>query len=99
PFEDRQHNLKTDRMKMERNKIVFIGILLCLGAFIVLYALGMKDANQGPVGLERTKVPELRDPPMEYSSKLEAVDAIKEERQSPKPSLYGPSQIDTLGRY
>ena len=86
-------------MEMERNKIVFIGVLLCLAAFIVLYAMGMKGTDDGQMELQRTKVPELKDAPKQYTSKLEALDAIKEERESNKPSLYGESQIDSMGRY
>src|SRR5690606_30439162 len=86
-------------MNMERNKIVFIGVLLCLVAFIVLYAMGMKDTGPGQVELQNTKVPELRDAPKQYTSKLEALEAIKEEREFTKPSLYGKSLIDSMGRY
>ena len=86
-------------MNMERNKIVFIGVLLCLVAFIVLYAMGMKDTGPGQVELQNTKVPELRDAPKQYTSKLEALEAIKEEREFTKPSLYGESLIDSMGRY
>ncbi len=83
-------------MKLEKNKIIFIGLVVCIIAFIVLYAVSLNKETEEPE-LKQPKVPELRDVPEEYGSKLEAVDAIKEERETPKPSLYG--KIDSTGTY
>lgn len=83
-------------MKLEKNKIVFIGFLLAILVFIVLYAISLNKETEEPE-LKQPKVPELKDIPEEYGSKLEAVDAIKEERETPKPSLYG--KIDSTGTY
>ena len=85
-------------MKLERNKLLFIGLLVCLLGFIVLYALSM-DKESGDGELKQPKVPTLTEEPEEYRSKLEAVDAIKEERERPKPSLYGEQYIDSTGGY
>lgn len=86
-------------MKMERNKIVFIGILGCLLAFILLYALGMREDGEGAGQLDQPLVPELTDAPKEFDSRLEALEAIKEARESPKPSLYGEARFDSMGRF
>ncbi len=87
-------------MKPERNKIVFIGMMLCIIAFIVLYALSLggesEDSNGDPM---RPVLPELGEGSVEFTTKIEAVDAIKEQRETPKPSLYGAQHIDSLGRY
>lgn len=85
-------------MKLERNKLLFIGLLVCLLGFIVLYALSM-DKESGDGELKQPKVPTLTEEPEEYRSKLEAVDAIKEEWERPKPSLYGEQYIDSTGGY
>lgn len=83
-------------MKLEKNKIIFIGLVVCIIAFIVLYAVSLNKETEEPE-MKQPKVPELRDVLEEYGSKLEAVDAIKEERETPKPSLYG--KIDSMGAY
>lgn len=85
-------------MKLEKNKIVFIGFLLAILVFIVLYAISLNKETEQPE-LKQPKVPELKDMPEEYGSKLEAVDAIKEQREAPKPSLYGEGHIDSTGKY
>lgn len=85
-------------MKPEKNKIVFIGLLVCIVLFIVLYAVSLNQDTAEPE-LKQPKVPELKGMPEEYGSKLEAVDAIKEHRETPKPSLYGEDRIDSTGIY
>ncbi|MCR9226629.1 MAG: conjugative transposon protein TraM [Flavobacteriaceae bacterium] len=85
-------------MKLEKNKIVFIGFLLAILVFIVLYAISLNKETEEPE-LKQPKVPELKDEPEEYGSKLEAVDAIKEQREAPKPSLYEEGHIDSTGTY
>ncbi|MGB2525764.1 MULTISPECIES: conjugative transposon protein TraM [Flagellimonas] len=82
-------------MKLEKNKIIFIGLIVCITAFIVLYAVSMEQNKEGPE-LKQPNVPELKDQPEEYGSKLEAVDDIKEERHITKPSLYGEGHLDSL---
>lgn len=85
-------------MKLEKNKIIFIGLMVCIIAFIALYATSLNQETEEPE-LKQPKVPELKDMPEEYGSKLEAVDAIKKERETPKPSLYGEDRIDSTGTY
>jgi len=85
-------------MKLEKNKIVFIGFLLAILVFIVLYAMSLNKETEEPE-LKQPKVPELKDMPEEYGSKLEAVDGIKEQREAPKPSLYREGHIDSMGKY
>ena len=85
-------------MKLDRNKLLFIGMLICICGFIMLYALQMGEPSKDKE-LSQPKVPELTEEPEEYRSKLEAVDAIKEERERTKPSLYGEEYIDSIGAY
>lgn len=85
-------------MKLDRNKLLFIGMLICICGFIMLYALQMGEPSKDKE-LSQPKVPELTEEPEEYRSKLEAVDAIKEERERTKPSLYGEEYVDSTGSY
>src|SRR5690606_21029658 len=87
-------------MGPDRNKLVFLGVLLCITAFIVLYALSMGGEEDGPGGvLEHPRLPALGEEVSEVTSKLEALEAIKEQRETPKPSLYGEALIDSMGRF
>jgi len=85
-------------MKLEKNKIVFIGFILAIAGFILLYTISLGKEREEPE-LKQPKLPELKDMPKEYGSKLEAVDAIKEQRETSKPSLYGENLIDSVGNY
>ena len=84
-------------MKLEKNKIVFIGFILVIVIFMVLYGISLNQKTED-TDLEQPIIPELKDIPKEYDSKLEAVDAIKEERETTKPSLYGELE-NTKGTY
>ena len=85
-------------MKLDRNKLLFIGLLISICGFIILYALQMGEPSKDEE-IRQPRVPELVEEPEEFSSKLEAVDAIKEERERTKPSLYGEEYIDSTGIY
>ncbi|WP_349351672.1 conjugative transposon protein TraM [Flagellimonas sp. MMG031] len=85
-------------MKLDRNKLLFIGLLVSICGFIMLYALQLEEPSKDDE-IRQTKVPELVEEPEEFSSKLEAVDAIKDERERTKPSLYGEEYIDSTGAY
>jgi hypothetical protein len=85
-------------MKLDRNKLLFIGMLICICGFIMLYALQMGEPSKDKE-IRQPRVPELVEEPEEFSSKLEAVDAIKEERERTKPSLYGEEYVDSTGLY
>jgi len=85
-------------MKLDRNKLLFIGLLVSICGFIMLYALQMGEPSKDEE-IRQPRVPELVEEPEEFSSKLEAVDAIKEERERTKPSLYGEEYIDSTGIY
>lgn len=85
-------------MKLDRNKLLFIGLLISICGFIILYALQMGEPSKDEE-IRQPRVPELVEEPEEFSSKLEAVDAIKDERERTKPSLYGEEYIDSTGIY
>ncbi len=85
---------------MDKNKIIFISIISLVLAFILLYAtlvLGKTDTSEEPI--KDPGVPELKEEQAEYSSKLEAVNAIKEKRASNSPSIYDEALLDSTGLY
>jgi len=87
-------------MKIEKNKIVFGSVLAVVIIFIVAYSTlvlgGDGDKNKE---LKQTQVPELGQEQKEYKSKLDAVNALKEVRETNAPSIYDEKLLDSLGFY
>ncbi|MGM1055485.1 MAG: conjugative transposon protein TraM [Bacteroidota bacterium] len=87
-------------MKIEKNKIVFGSVLAVVIIFIVSYSAlvlgGDGDENKE---LKQTLVPELGEEQQEYKSKLDAVNALKEVRETNAPSIYDERLLDSLGFY
>ncbi len=87
-------------MKIERNKIVFAGIILCVVLFIGTYSMVMLEDDQEPtIENNQIPIPELENGQKEYKSKLEALDDLKEVRQSNAPSIYDERLLDSAGVY
>jgi len=87
-------------MKMEKNKIVFALVALCVVLFIVGYAMMALGEGEDPeIDNDQIPVPELREEQEQYKTKLEALDAIKEERQTNAPSIYDENLLDSTGVY
>lgn len=85
-------------MKIEKNKIVFALVVLCVVLFIVGYAMMALGGNEEPdIDNDQIPVPELGEEQEQYKTKLEALDAIKEERQTNAPSIYDESLLDSTG--
>lgn len=87
-------------MKMEKSKIVFAAVVLCVVLFIVGYAMMALGGDEEPtIDNNQIPVPELGEEQEQYKTKLEALDAIKEERQTNAPSIYDESLLDSTGVY
>ncbi|MBZ9650888.1 conjugative transposon protein TraM [Psychroflexus montanilacus] len=87
-------------MKIEKNKIVFTAVLMTVVIFIISYSIMvMGDDESQDLNLKETAVPELKEEQKKYDSKLEAINDIKEERESDAPSVYDEKLIDSLGFY
>ncbi|MFN3136324.1 MAG: conjugative transposon protein TraM [Allomuricauda sp.] len=87
-------------MKVEKNKIVFAAVILCVVLLIVGYAMMALGEGEDPViDNNQIPVPELGEEQEQYKTKLEALDAIKEERQTNAPSIYDESLLDSTGVY
>lgn len=87
-------------MKIEKNKIVFAAVILCVALFIVGYAMMALSEGEDPeIDNNQIPVPELGEEQEQYKTKKEALDAIKEERQTTAPSIYDESLLDSTGVY
>ena len=88
-------------MKIEKNKIVFISVLVVIVVFLITYTLmitGGDDEEQE--NLRQTEIPTLEEESQEtYDSKLEAIDNLKEVREKNAPSMYDEALLDSLGYY
>ena len=87
-------------MKIEKNKLLFGGIIAVVLLFIVGYStMLLGDGEEADTELKQTQVPELEDEQKAYSSKLDAVNDIKEKRESNAPSVYDVTLLDSTGLY
>ena len=87
-------------MKIEKNKIVFAAVLTVVVIFLVSYSVmvwGSSDSEHE--NLNSTLVPELKEEPKGYNSKLDAINDLKEVRETTAPSIYNEKLIDSLGDY
>lgn len=87
-------------MKIEKNKIVFGSVIALVIIFLISYTfLIMGDDENESKNLKQTDVPELKEEQKEYKSKLDAINNLKEVRQTNAPSIYNESLLDSLGYY
>lgn len=87
-------------MKVEKNKLVFSGILLCIFLFIASYAMLVLDKDEEQtIENKQIPVPELEDNQKEYDSKLDAINDLKEVRETNAPSIYDARLLDSTGAY
>lgn len=87
-------------MKIEKNKIVFAAVIICVVLFIGSYSVIMLGEDDEPtIESNQIPVPELEGGQKEYESKLEAIDDLKEVRQTNAPSIYDESLLDSTGVY
>ncbi|RED45675.1 conjugative transposon protein TraM [Seonamhaeicola aphaedonensis] len=87
-------------MKLEKNKIVFTSVIICILLFIGGYGIIVMGSEDLPeIDSNKIPIPELEDGQKEYHSKLEALDNLKEEREKTVPSLYPEHMIDDKGYF
>ena len=87
-------------MKLEKNKIVFAVVILGIIMFMAIYAMTALGGDDAPT-IENNKipVPKLEDGQKEYDSKLDALNDLKEVRQTNAPSIYDERLLDSTGVY
>ncbi len=87
-------------MKVEKNKIIFAGVLAIIFLFLISYSVMlMEDEDNDEDTLQQTLVPELEEDQKEYDSKLDAINDLKEVRESTAPSIYDEKLLDSTGLY
>lgn len=87
-------------MKIDKNKIVFTAIIACVVLFIGSYTLYMMGGDEEPtLDANQIPVPELQDNQKEYNSKLDALNDLKEVRETNAPSIYDERLLDSTGTY
>ena len=87
-------------MKIEKNKLVFAGVILCVVLFIGAYSvMVLGDAEEPTIENNQIPVPKLKDDQKEYEFKLDALDDLKEVRQINAPSIYDENLLDSTGVY
>lgn len=87
-------------MKLQKNKIVFVLVLVCVVLFITAYALLTFGREQEPeLNTDQIPLPDLGESPKAYESKLEALEAIKEEREITAPPMYPEHMVDDKGYF
>lgn len=86
-------------MKIDKKKIVFASILLIVLIFIVSYSILVFFGEEEIHTLEQPVVPELMEEETTYTSKMKALDALKEERERQIPSVYSEALLDSMGVY
>ncbi|TDN93345.1 uncharacterized protein DUF3714 [Salegentibacter sp. 24] len=87
-------------MKLEKNKIVFASVLAVMVLFLISYSMMvMGDDESEDTNLKETSVPALEEDQKEYDSKLDAINDLKEVRETNAPSIYDEKLIDSLGFY
>ncbi|UII80103.1 conjugative transposon protein TraM [Flagellimonas sp. CMM7] len=85
-------------MKLDKKKITFIAVIGAVVIFIITYSLlafGEDDSQKEE--LQQTQVPVLENPIDDYTSRLDAVDDLKEVRQTNAPSIYDEKYLDSTG--
>lgn len=87
-------------MRIEKNKIVFVVVVLCVVLFIGSYTVIMLGDDEEPI-IENNQIPipELEGNQKTYNSKLEALDDFKEVKQDNAPSIYDERLLDSTGVY
>lgn len=86
-------------MKIDKKKVVFISIVVIVLIFIFSYSTLIFMKEEAPSELKHPLVPELKEEQKKYTSKLEALDDLKEERERNIPSIYSDRILDSLAAY
>lgn len=87
-------------MKIEKNKIVFAAVLAVIFIFLISYSVMVMGGDESESkNLEQTLIPDLEENQKQYNSKLDAINDLKEVRETNAPSIYDEKLIDSLGFY
>ncbi|WP_083643483.1 conjugative transposon protein TraM [Christiangramia flava] len=85
-------------MKIDKKKVVFGSVLVCILAFIIAYYLMMFASDQdSDKNLDSNpQVPGVQEPDRTYQSRIQAVNDLEARKPLTAPSLYEDINIDSL---
>ena len=86
-------------MKIEKNKVVFAAILAVIVIFLICYGILLTEPDPEEQQLLHTEIPALEQEQIEYDSKLDALNDLKEVKAQTAPSIYDENLLDSLGYY
>ncbi|PKP12776.1 MAG: conjugal transfer protein TraM [Bacteroidetes bacterium HGW-Bacteroidetes-3] len=87
-------------MNIEKNKIVFGTILALIVIFIGAYTMTLLHKNDDTyIDSQQIPIPELENETEVYNSKLDAINALKDVRETNAPSIYDDRLLDSTGVY
>lgn len=87
-------------MKLQKNKLVAILIVVSVLLFITLYSILALGKDKGPeLKPNQLPVPKLGEGKKQYETKLEALEDLREEREVNAPSVYDERLLDSTGQY
>lgn len=86
-------------MKIEKNKIVFGSVLAIIVLFLFAYTMWVFGGDDEPTEIKQTLIPELEQEQRDFKSRYDAVNALKEVRETTAPSIYDERFLDSLGYY
>ncbi|WP_421803958.1 conjugative transposon protein TraM [Flagellimonas sp.] len=87
-------------MKAQKNKIVFVLVMVCVVLFTTIYGIMTFGKDKEPeLDPERIPIPDLEENQVEYDSKLRALEALKEEREVTAPPIYPDHMTDDKGYF
>ena len=76
-------------MKLEKNKMIFTAVIVIIILFMGIYATTVLGDDDSPtIENNQIPVPKLEGGQKEYDSKLDALNDLKEVRQTNAPSIY-----------
>lgn len=87
-------------MKLDKKKIVFGIVIGLVIVFMVVYSMiFLTDGDDNGKQLAQPLVPQLDGAQKEYSSKLEAINDLKEVKTTNAPSIYDEKFLDSTGLF
>ena len=87
-------------MKLQKNKTVFVLVLVCVVLFMVAYSiLTFGKRKKTELEPDRIPMPDLEETQKTYETKLEALDDIKEEHETTAPQIYPDHMLDDKGYF
>jgi len=87
-------------MKLDKKKIVFGIVIGLVIVFMVVYSMiFLTDGDDNGAQLDQPLVPQLEKAQKEYSSKLEAINDLKEVKTTNAPSIYDEKFLDSMGLF